>query len=160
VGFAAAEGVVPADTVIEAEPVTSGEGYTTVRNALQGVSTNFVLFDIKLFSESSGGAVQPNGSVSVSVPRESLAGINLNSARLYHISADGTLSSPISFVVEGDNVVFSANTFSWYAFAEVTGAGSGIGSDGNPQTGVMIAVVPMLIAGLAGGTAWVVRKRR
>jgi hypothetical protein len=42
----------------------------------------------------------------------------------------------------------------------VVGGGTGSGADGNPQTGVTLVIVPILLSGLAGGTALVARKRR
>ncbi len=139
----AAAGVVPSDTVIQAEQVKEGGNFTIINNALKKTSDKWVAYDISLLSN--GVEIQPNGKVKISIPRP--RGLNMNKMVLYHVAEDGKLTQ-IPFTLDGtkDNILFETDHFSLYAVAEADeaapdssgnpdGTNTSQGGKDNPQTG-------------------------
>lgn len=115
----AAPGVVPPDTVIQAQQVTEGGNFTIVNNALEHISDKWVAYDISLISNQA--EIQPNGNVKITIPRP--LGLNMNKMVLYHVADDGTLTQiPFTMDKTKDHLIFETDHFSLYAVAEVEAA--------------------------------------
>lgn len=99
------------DTKLEAVKTES----EAANNALTGIADKFVLYDIKLRSQS--GYVQPAGAVKLSIPIPE--GYDKNRLRLYYIGEDGKRET-VSGNVNAGFYEAQVTHFSMYALAEVS----------------------------------------
>jgi hypothetical protein len=114
----ASAGVVPTDAEFSVKTITSGEYFTKAETALKEElateeTPKFKLFDISLIQNKV--AIQPNGTVTVSVPIPS----DYDKAKVvfYRINDDGT-ATLIRGKVSGSNYEVPLSRLSLYALAE------------------------------------------
>lgn len=110
--------VVPADTVMEVEPIEEGEKFEEIKEILEKVEVKkFKVFDITLTSK--GVKIQPNGKVKISIPIPN----DFNSGKLvvYRIEENGKRIGYAVEVYEENNLKyarFETDHFSNYVLAE------------------------------------------
>ena len=145
------DGVVPPDTVIQAEPVTEGGNFTIVNDALAQTSRKWVAYDISLLSDNV--KIQPSGKVKITMPVPK--GMNKNKMALFHVAEDGTLTQiPFALDETKDHLIFETDHFSLYAVAETDDANPSTGDGGQ---GALPWVAGLLL--LAGAAILLMRKR-
>lgn len=152
-------GVVPPDTVIQAEEVKDGGNFVIINNALEQTSDKWVAYDISLISNQA--EIQPNGNVKITIPRPK--GLNMNKMVLYHVADDGTLTQiPFTMDKTKDNLIFETDHFSLYAVVESETAVNNPNPAEDNHTGLWIivsAVILVLLIG-AGGAVWFFKFRK
>jgi len=123
---------LPSNTVLIANPLTTGTIYNIVSSALADVNVNnFIAFEIKL--ESSGVEIQPNGMVKISIPIPEIF-YNADLA-IFRIDDDGTKTpySVAETAIEGVRyITFETDHFSTYVLADITDTEK----DETPKTGI------------------------
>ncbi len=150
--FEAPASTVPQGTVLQVKNVNENDYYTIVETALEGISDNWIAYDISLMLN--GAEIQPTGKVKLTIPKPQE--LNINNISLYHIANDMTLT-PISFTVDSnDNIVFEAEHFSLYSIAEVSVVNdivnnSNITKDNHSSVWIIFTIflVVVIIAGLS-----------
>lgn len=105
--------VIPNDTVLEVKPITDGIILSTVKESLNGISTEFKIYDITL--KSNGTEIQPNGKVKISIPIPS--DYNKDRLEVYRIADNGE-KIRYEITIEGDYATFETDHFSTYVLAE------------------------------------------
>lgn len=105
--------VIPNDTVLEVKPITDGIILSTVKESLNGISTEFKIYDITL--KSNGTEIQPNGKVKISIPIPS--DYNKDRLEVYRIADNGE-KIKYEITIEGDYATFETDHFSTYVLAE------------------------------------------
>lgn len=124
--------IVPANTVLEVEPVTEGQTYNTVKTVLTDVA-KIKVFDINLLSN--GVKIQPNGKVKISIPIPTE--FDTSKLVVYRITDNGE-KVKYNVTVENNNATFETDHFSTYVLAEegeqTTGVKQGE-KDNTPKTG-------------------------
>lgn len=108
--------VVPEDTKLVVEKITTGESYNTVVATLGDTIDKFVLYDITL--KSNGVEVQPNGKVKISIPIPD--GFNKEKLVVYRINEDGTkvkYDVKIEIIEGKEYATFETDHFSLYTLA-------------------------------------------
>lgn len=108
--------VVPEDTKLVAEKITTGESYNIVVATLGDTIDKFVLYDITL--KSNGVKVQPNGKVKISIPIPD--GFNKEKLVVYRINEDGTkvkYDVKIETIEGKEYATFETDHFSLYTLA-------------------------------------------
>ena len=144
-------GVVPPDTVIQAEPVTEGGNFTIVNDALAQTSRKWVAYDISLLSDNV--KIQPSGKVKITMPVP--RGMNKAKMALFHVAEDGTLTQiPFALDETKDHLIFETDHFSLYAVAETDDANPSTGDGGQ---GALPWVAGLLL--LTGAAILLMRKR-
>ena len=145
------DGVVPPDTVIQAEPVTEGGNFTIVNDALAQTSRKWVAYDISLLSDNV--KIQPSGKVKITMPVP--RGMNKAKMALFHVAEDGTLTQiPFALDETKDHLIFETDHFSLYAVAETDDANPSTGDGGQ---GALPWVAGLLL--LTGAAILLMRKR-
>lgn len=104
--------IVPANTVLEVEPVTEGKTYNTVKTVLTNVN-KLKVFDINLLSN--GVKIQPNGKVKISIPIPTE--FDTSKLAVYRIADNGE-KIKYKVTVENNNATFETDHFSTYVLAE------------------------------------------
>lgn len=108
--------LLPADTVLVADKITSGAVFDTVGTILTDVK-DFIVFDIKL--ESDGIEIQPDGKVKISIPVPE----NFDSSRVTVYKIDGETRTHYPVTVTSNEGIeyatFETEHFSIYALAEL-----------------------------------------
>lgn len=114
--FDAEGGVVPGNTALRVEKLSSGDKYVMVGNALKEKAQKFEAFDISLLSN--GNEVQPDGKVKITMPVPS--SYVAERLAVCHIADDGTLAQ-VAFTLSGDkkSLSFETDHFSIYTLAEL-----------------------------------------
>ena len=107
-------GAVPENTEITAVPVQAEEIAAIVEGTMGGEATEIRAVDITLTDTYIDEAVEPEKPVEVTM---SVAGMDTTNLTVLHIKDDNT-TEPVPFTVEGENVIFLANSFSVYAVLE------------------------------------------
>lgn len=108
--------VVPEDTKLVVEKITTGESYNIVVATLGDDIDKFVLYDITL--KSNGVEVQPNGKVKISIPIPD--GFNKEKLVVYRINEDGTkvkYDVKIETIEGKEYATFETDHFSLYTLA-------------------------------------------
>lgn len=105
--------VIPNDTVLEVKPITDGIILSTVKESLNGISTEFKIYDITL--KSNGTEIQPNGKVKISIPIPS--DYNKDRLEVYRIADNGE-KIRYEITIDGDYATFETDHFSTYVLAE------------------------------------------
>ena len=105
--------VVPADTKLVVEEITTGKEYTTVQNVLKEETTKMVVYDITLLSNNV--EIQPNGNVKISLPIPS--DYNKENIIVYRVEDNGT-KTEYNVKVDGNYATFETDHFSTYVLAE------------------------------------------
>lgn len=108
--------VVPEDTTLVVEKITTGESYNIVVATLGDTIDKFVLYDITL--KSNGVKVQPNGKVKISIPIPD--GFNKEKLVVYRINEDGTkvkYDVKIETIEGKEYATFETDHFSLYTLA-------------------------------------------
>jgi hypothetical protein len=111
--LAAPESVVPTDAEFSVKTITGGADFTRAESALAEGANKFELFEISLVKN--GAEVQPNGTVTISIPIPS----DYDKAKVvfYRINDDAT-ATLIKGKVSGSDYEVPLNHFSLYALAE------------------------------------------
>lgn len=104
--------VVPANTVLEVEPITEGQTYNTVKRVLINVA-KMKVFDINLLSN--GVKIQPNGKVKISIPIPTE--FDTSKIAVYRITNNGEKIKYDVTVIDG-MATFETDHFSTYVLAE------------------------------------------
>lgn len=105
--------VVPTDTKLVVEEITTGKEYTTVQNVLKEETTKMVVYDITLLSNNV--EIQPNGNVKISLPIPS--DYNKENLIVYRVEDNGT-KTEYNVKVDGNYATFETDHFSTYVLAE------------------------------------------
>lgn len=108
-------GIVPENTVLEAKEIKDEKTLNLVKESLQGISSQYIAYDISLLSNNV--KIQPNGNVKISIPIPT----NFDTSKLvvYRISEDGT-KTKYDVTVKDNYATFETNHFSTYVIAEET----------------------------------------
>lgn len=107
----AASGVIPNDSTLTVESITSGTRYDEIKSILGDV--NFTAYSISIISNST--EVQPTSTVKVSIPIPT--SYDTNNLVVYRIDSDGT-KTEYSVTVDGTYAVFETDHFSDYVLVE------------------------------------------
>ena len=107
--------VVPEDTTLVVEKITTGDSYNTVVATLGDTIDKFVLYDITL--KSNGVEIQPNGKVKISIPIPE--GFSKDKLVVYRISDNEKIKYDVKVeTVDGkDYATFETDHFSLYTLA-------------------------------------------
>ena len=108
--------IIPLDTALNVQEITSGQYYDKILKLLS--TSNFKIFDIKLFSNNKNSYISKldNGEFIVKIPvPETLKGKQLV---VYYIDESGNKET-YSVTVEDDYLVFKTKHFSEYTVAEL-----------------------------------------
>lgn len=109
--------IIPLDTSLKVQEINSGEYYDKVLNLLE--TSNFKIFDIKLFSNNKNSYISKldNGEFIVKIPvPDTLKGKNMI---VYYIDENGNKETyPVT--VENDVLTFKTKHFSEYTVAELS----------------------------------------
>ena len=144
--------VVPKNTTLSVEKITSGNSYNTVSKVL-GTSVNkFVVYDISLLSNNT--KIQPNGKVKVSIPIPS--DYNRNKLEVYRIKDNGE-KIKYDVTVEGDYATFETDHFSTYVLAETHQNSKE--KDETPKTGTTNIIGYVLAITILSGAGIVILKK-
>lgn len=106
-------GVVPTDTKLVVEKITTGETYNTVVATLGADVDKFVLYDISLTSNNV--KIQPNGKVKLAIPIPE--GFDKTKLLVYRVAEDGT-KTKLDVVVDNNNAIIETDHFSSYVLGE------------------------------------------
>ena len=106
--------VIPQGTIMWVTPLESGQNYELLKMLLSMTADQFKIYDIRFF-DMTGSAVQPGGSVKISVPIPD--GYALDRLAVYHISMEGQRTE-LAFTAENGSAVFETDQFSLFAIAE------------------------------------------
>ena len=106
--------VLPQGTIMWVTPLESGQNYELLKMLLSMTADQFKIYDIRFF-DMAGNAVQPGGSVKISVPIPD--GYALDKLAVYHISMEGKRTE-LAFTAENGSAVFETDQFSLFAIAE------------------------------------------
>ncbi|QTE69324.1 Cna B-type domain-containing protein [Clostridiales bacterium] len=104
-------GAVPENTEITAVPVEAEEIAAIVEETMGGEAGEIRAVDITLTDTFIDEAVEPEKPVEVTM---SIAGMDTTNLTVLHIKDDNTTET-VPFTLEGDNVIFQANSFTVYA---------------------------------------------
>lgn len=146
--------VVPEDTTLIVEKVTTGDTYNTVMATLGDTIDKFVLYDINL--KSNGVKIQPNGKVKISIPVPE--GFSKDKLVVYRISDNEKIKYDVKVETVGgkDYATFETDHFSLYALALDNGTTNNESKelDETPKTGnvdiSLYAFTAIAIISLAG----------
>lgn len=111
--------VIPENTKLLVEEVTSGNNYNIVSKALETDVNKFVLYDISL--ESNNAKIQPSGKVKISIPIPN--GFDKNNISVYRVEDNGNkieYTTKVENIDEKEYAVFETDHFSNYVIAEKT----------------------------------------
>lgn len=128
-------GVIPDDTTLSVETITSGDRFEEIKTILG--NEKFSIFSISL--NSNGTTIQPNGNVKISIPIPT--GFNRDNLVVYRIDTDGT-KTEYTVTIDGEYAVFETNHFSDYVLSEKAETSDNSGNsatdstlDAEPKTG-------------------------
>lgn len=145
-------GVIPSNTVMEVQTVTTGNTFNQVKTVLTDVK-NFKVFDITL--KSNGAKIQPNGKLKISIPIPNE--FDTSKLTVYRITDDNKKTEYNVKIVTENNIkyaTFETDHFSTYVLAEAektsnnstSGATNTDKKDDTPKTGANTAISNMLAA--------------
>lgn len=120
---------IPLDTLINVAKLTSGTEYNKIVKTLN--ITNLEMFDLKLFSKSTGNYITKlsNGTFEVKIPiKEEFKGKNLV---VYYINENNKIEE-YEVTIKNNYAVFNTNHFSIYSLAEKNT--NNINEEENPKT--------------------------
>jgi LPXTG-motif cell wall-anchored protein len=151
----ASTGIIPDGAQLNVNKIESGNNFVMVQGALGDTVNQFTLFDISLLKDNS--KVQPNGKIKITIPIPE--GYNKDNLAIYYVSDDGKVTEMTS-TVDGSNISFETDHFSYYVLAEKAATATGV-STNTPKTGDMTNVLPlaMLMLISAGVMALVYRRK-
>ena len=112
--------VIPQGTTMLVTPLESGQSYEMLKMLLSMTADRFRVYDIRFF-DMAGNAVQPGGSVKISVPIPD--GYAPDRLAVYHISMEGKRTE-LAFTAVNGSAVFETAQFSLFAIAEKKDAGA------------------------------------
>ena len=118
-------GVLPEGVKLVVTPIKEGTDYDKAKANTFIVGNDFVLYDIH-FEGADGNEVEPNGSVTVSIPIPD--GWDTSKLGLYHFNDDGSVS-PIIGTAKDGMYTFRTNSFSNFALVQRQGASLPSGSE-------------------------------
>lgn len=155
------KGVFEEGVQLVVTPVTSGSDFDNAKKALDGTAKAFSLYEIH-FIDKDGSTVQPNGTVSVSVP---VPADYSDKLAVYRIN-DNAGKTLMSGEAKDGFYTYLTKSFSLYALADTNVTASNTpaenkpadnGNSGNPQTGA----AAMGFAGIAlAGAALILTRRK
>lgn len=105
--------VIPADTQLVVEKLTSGDIYSIVEKSLGTDINKFTLYDITL--KQNNVNIQPNGKVKISIPVPE--GYDTSKIAVYRVAEDGT-KTEYEITIENGYITFETDHFSNYVVAE------------------------------------------
>lgn len=147
--------VVPENTTLVVEKITTGDSYNTVVATLGDTIDKFVLYDITL--KSNGVEIQPNGKVKISIPIPE--GFSKDKLVVYRISDNEKIKYDVKVETVGgkDYATFETDHFSLYTLALDNGTTNNESKelDETPKTGnvdislyAFTAIAIILLAGI------------
>ena len=134
------DAILPLDTRIQVERITTGDDYTKLINKLKVKDTNSETYDLKLYSKSINDYISEieNGKFEVSIPiSEKFEGKTLI---VYYVDSDDNIETHEVTVKDG-YATFITDHFSTYTLAALS-------DDSNPNTGDNL-VLYILLLGLS-----------
>lgn len=154
--------VIPQDTILITEEITSGDTYTKIENALINDVKDFVLYDITL--ESNNVKIQPNGVVTISIPIPN--DFNSNEIVIYRVN-DDLSTVEYNFTIETidgkEYARFETDHFSNYVIAEKQIKSEQTEEhilDDEPKTGIMnIVIITVSVLGIST-FGWVIVNKK
>ena len=144
--------VIPQGTVMLVTPLESGQSYEMLKMLLSMTSDRFRIYDIRFF-DMAGNAVQPGGSVKISVPIPD--GYAPDRLAVYHISMEGKRTE-LAFTAVNGSAVFETAPFSLFAIVEKkkdAGAQTDLPSSLAPTEKIPRLELDKASAGTAGSAA-------
>lgn len=110
-------GILPLDTVLSVVKISDTKTLDSIKNSIKvsgGSIEKFNLYNISLTSANT--EIQPKGTVQLSIPVPE--GFDSNKLAVYHIDDNGNVAK-IDFTIENGYIIFSTNSFSYYAIAQI-----------------------------------------
>lgn len=150
-------GVLPAETQLIINQLTSGAVYDSVKLQISDISGKFTIFDISL--EKDGVTIQPDGTVTVKIPIPE--GYDASKIKLYHIKGD--TRAEVAFTISGNYIIFTADSFSPYVIVEAANTQAVTTSASTVQTGdseSMTMYIMLMGAVAIYGTIEITRRAR
>lgn len=144
--------VIPQGTTMLVTPLESGQSYEMLKMLLSMTADRFRIYDIRFF-DMAGNAVQPGGSVKISVPIPD--GYAPDRLAVYHISMEGKRTE-LAFTAVNGSAVFETAQFSLFAIAEKkkdAGAQTDLPSSLAPTEKIPRLELDKASAGTAGSAA-------
>ena len=144
--------VIPQGTAMLVTPLESGESYEMLKMLLSMTADRFRVYDIRFF-DMAGNAVQPGGSVKISVPIPD--GYAPDRLAVYHISMEGKRTE-LAFTAVNGSAVFETAQFSLFAIVEKkkdAGAQTDLPSSLAPTEKIPRLELDKASAGTAGSAA-------
>lgn len=144
--------VIPQGTAMLVTPLESGQSYEMLKMLLSMTADQFRIYDIRFF-DMAGNAVQPGGSVKISVPIPD--GYAPDRLAVYHISMEGKRTE-LAFTAVNGSAVFETAQFSLFAIAEKkkdAGAQTDLPSSLAPTEKIPRLELDKASAGTAGSAA-------
>ena len=144
--------VIPQGTTMLVTPLESGQSYEMLKMLLSMTADRFRVYDIRFF-DMAGNAVQPGGSVKISVPIPD--GYAPDRLAVYHISMEGKRTE-LAFTAVNGSAVFETAQFSLFAIAEKkkdAGAQTDLPSSLAPTEKIPRLELDKASAGTAGSAA-------
>lgn len=120
ISIAAAQGVLPQNTLLTVSPAAEGtENYRLAQSLLKDIALKQTVYEISLSSDNA--QIQPNGQVTVRLPIPE--GYNRGSLGVVRVMPDDTFQS-LNFKIDGDFLVVQTEHFSLYTIVEKSAAAS------------------------------------
>ena len=144
--------VIPQGTAMLVTPLESGQSYEMLKMLLSMTADRFRVYDIRFF-DMAGNAVQPGGSVKISVPIPD--GYAPDRLAVYHISMEGKRTE-LAFTAVNGAAVFETAQFSLFAIVEKkkdAGAQTDLPSSLAPTEKIPRLELDKASAGTAGSAA-------
>ena len=144
--------VIPQGTAMLVTPLESGQSYEMLKMLLSMTADRFRVYDIRFF-DMAGNAVQPGGSVKISVPIPD--GYAPDRLAVYHISMEGKRTE-LAFTAVNGSAVFETAQFSLFAIVEKkkdAGAQTDLPSSLAPTEKIPRLELDKASAGTAGSAA-------
>lgn len=150
-------GVLPAETQLIINQLTSGAVYDSVKLQISDISGKFTVFDISL--EKDGVTIQPDGTVTVKIPIPE--GYDASKIKLYHIKGD--TRTEVAFTISGNYIIFTADSFSPYVIVEAANTQAVTTGTSTVRTGdseSMTMYIMLMGAAAIYGTLEITRRAR
>lgn len=140
-------GDIPENATLSVKPISENEEiYKSIKEQLSEKVSQFQSYDINLF-DVDNVAVQPNGSVQISIPKPDGFGDHL---AVYRTEDNGSMTL-LDSQIKDDQVIFTTEHFSLYIIAELTDVPNTISqSSGISVVGIVVIVIGCIFV-VSGG---------
>lgn len=152
------KGVFDEGVQVVVTEIKMGSDYDKAASSLSEVGKKFKLYDVK-FIDADGNKVEPNGTVTISLPTD---GLDDSKLEVYRVNADGSKTLVKGEFKDGYYTIIT-KTAAQYALVE---KGSTVGntsmtspSTGAPELSMAFAIFAVALAGAVGAVAFTKKKK-